>query len=96
MDSWQLYIQKRFITNIHFPDNNAQTLHQHSKVEGIDFLVTTDRQLRLYKLSAQLFSTRESSSGIGLSLCKQIMRVHNGNITVQSKENEGTAFYLQL
>ena len=36
------YIQKRYNTNIHFPENNAQTLHLPFKVEGIDFIVTTD------------------------------------------------------
>ena len=48
----------------------------------------------LDKIFVPFFSTKKSGSGIGLSLCKQIMRVHKGNITVQSKENEGTAFYL--
>jgi len=50
----------------------------------------------LDKIFVPFFSTKKSGSGIGLSLCKQIMRVHKGNITVQSKENEGTAFYLQF
>ena len=36
------YIQKRFITNIHFPINNARTLHHLTKVEGIDIIVTTE------------------------------------------------------
>ena len=50
----------------------------------------------LDKIFVPFFSTRKNGSGIGLSLCKQIMRVHKGAITVQSKENEGTAFYLQF
>lgn len=50
----------------------------------------------LDKIFVPFFSTKKNGSGIGLSLCKQIMRVHKGNITVQSKENEGTAFYLQF
>jgi len=50
----------------------------------------------LDKIFVPFFSTKKTGSGIGLSLCKQIMRVHKGNITVQSKENEGTAFYLQF
>jgi signal transduction histidine kinase len=40
------------------------------------------------------FSTRKTGSGIGLSLCKQIMLLHRGNIKVQSVEGEGTAFFL--
>jgi signal transduction histidine kinase len=42
------------------------------------------------------FSTKKNGSGIGLSLCKQIMLLHKGNIQVQSKEGEGTAFLLQF
>ena len=42
------------------------------------------------------FTTKKNGSGIGLSLCKQIMMLHKGNIQVQSKEGEGTAFVLQF
>jgi nitrogen fixation/metabolism regulation signal transduction histidine kinase len=48
------------------------------------------------KIFIPFFSTKKSGSGIGLSLCKQIMMLHKGNITVQSKEGEGTAFILQF
>lgn len=40
------------------------------------------------------FSTKKTGSGIGLSLCKQIMLLHKAHISVQSKEGEGTAFLL--
>jgi len=42
------------------------------------------------------FSTKKNGSGIGLSLCKQIMMLHKGNITVQSVEGKGTVFTLQF
>ncbi len=42
------------------------------------------------------FSTKKNGSGIGLSLCKQIMMLHKGNIQVQSVEGKGTAFALQF
>lgn len=42
------------------------------------------------------FSTKKNGSGIGLSLCKQIMMLHKGNITVQSVEGMGTVFALQF
>ncbi|MFK8103243.1 MAG: ATP-binding protein [Saprospiraceae bacterium] len=35
-------------------------------------------------------------SGIGLSLCKQIVEHHQGNISLQSKEGEGTSFIFTL
>lgn len=42
------------------------------------------------------FSTKKTGSGIGLSLCKQIMMLHKGNIQVHSVPGEGTAFSLQF
>lgn len=42
------------------------------------------------------FSTKKSGSGIGLSLCKQIMLLHKGNIQVQSIEGGGSAFLLHF
>lgn len=46
------------------------------------------------KIFIPFFSTKKSGSGIGLSLCKQIMMLHKGHIQVQSKEGEGSAFLL--
>jgi nitrogen fixation/metabolism regulation signal transduction histidine kinase len=40
------------------------------------------------------FSTKKEGSGIGLSLSKQIMSLHHGRISVSSRINEGTSFYL--
>jgi two-component system nitrogen regulation sensor histidine kinase NtrY len=40
------------------------------------------------------YSTRENGSGIGLSLSKQIMLRHGGNITVSSKPGKDTCFSL--
>lgn len=42
------------------------------------------------------FSTKKTGSGIGLSLCKQIMLLHRGNIQVQSYEGKGSVFILQF
>ncbi|HEX4374766.1 MAG TPA: HAMP domain-containing sensor histidine kinase [Puia sp.] len=48
------------------------------------------------KIFIPFFSTKKSGSGIGLSLCKQIMMLHKGNIHVQSIDGEGTAFLLNF
>ncbi len=50
----------------------------------------------LDKIFIPFFSTKKSGSGIGLSLCKQIMLLHKGSIQVQSVEDKGSAFLLQF
>ena len=44
------------------------------------------------KIFIPFFTTKQSGSGIGLSLSKQIMRLHGGTITAQSLPNEETIF----
>lgn len=50
----------------------------------------------LDKIFIPFFSTKKTGSGIGLSLCKQIMMLHKGSIHVQSVMGQGTAFTLQF
>jgi len=54
-----------------------------------------DEQI-MERIFIPFFSTKKSGSGIGLSLCKQIMLLHKGNIQVQSAPDEGTSFRLQF
>lgn len=42
------------------------------------------------------FTTRQEGSGIGLSLCRQIMRQHRGAISVQSAPDKETVFTLRF
>jgi two-component system nitrogen regulation sensor histidine kinase NtrY len=42
------------------------------------------------------FTTQPGGTGIGLSLAKQIVHLHQGSIRVQSKPGEGTTFRLEL
>jgi signal transduction histidine kinase len=44
------------------------------------------------KIFIPFFTTKRSGSGIGLSLSRQILRLHGGTITAQSKPNEETIF----
>ncbi|MDE6349291.1 MAG: HAMP domain-containing histidine kinase [Bacteroides sp.] len=48
------------------------------------------------KIFVPFFTTKPSGSGIGLSLCKQVMNRHGGNITVQSAVGTGSCFTLQF
>ena len=42
------------------------------------------------------FTTKPTGSGIGLSLCKQIMSLHGGSIQVTSEKGKGSCFTLKL
>jgi two-component system, NtrC family, nitrogen regulation sensor histidine kinase NtrY len=42
------------------------------------------------------FTTRENGSGIGLSLSRQIMRLHGGTISIVSTSTEGSVFSLKF
>ncbi len=50
----------------------------------------------LDKIFIPFFSTKEKGSGIGLSLCKQIMHLHDGNIAVESSPEQGTRFTINF
>jgi signal transduction histidine kinase len=44
------------------------------------------------KMFIPFFSTKKSGTGIGLSLSREIIKMHNGSLQVQTKEGEGSAF----
>ena len=50
----------------------------------------------LDKVFVPFFSTKEGGSGIGLSLSRQIIQLHNGTISVSSRPGEETVFTLRF
>lgn len=48
----------------------------------------------LEQIFVPFFTSKKEGSGIGLSLSREIMRLHKGNITVKSKHGEGSTFTL--
>ena len=48
----------------------------------------------LDKIFIPFFTTKPKGSGIGLSLSRQIMRLHGGTITANSEPDTGTTFTL--
>lgn len=50
----------------------------------------------LDKVFVPFFTTKPGGSGIGLSVCRQILNRHGGNITVASEMEKGTTFTMQF
>jgi len=50
----------------------------------------------LEKIFIPFYTTKEEGTGIGLSLSKEIMRLHHGTIQAHSKPAEGTTFSLSF
>jgi two-component system, NtrC family, nitrogen regulation sensor histidine kinase NtrY len=48
------------------------------------------------KIFIPFFTTKKQGSGIGLSLSRQILRLHNATIRVQSSPNERTIFTIRF
>jgi signal transduction histidine kinase len=42
------------------------------------------------------FTTKSSGSGIGLAMCKNIVKMAQGDIYFESQEGQGTSFFVEL
>lgn len=88
---------------IHFIKNNidskiqliAKSINQQTIILIIDNGQGIESDI-LDQIFIPFFSTKEKGSGIGLSLSRQIMRMHNGSISVQSIPSKETIFSLKF
>ncbi|MDR2758452.1 MAG: PAS domain S-box protein [Spirochaetaceae bacterium] len=55
--------------------------------------IPEDNRLKIFE---PYFTTKENGSGLGLTLVFKIIREHRGEITVKSREGEGTCFIITL
>jgi PAS domain S-box-containing protein len=76
------------------------TLKTEFKDGQIDILVIDTgsgiAEDNLSKIFEPYFTTKETGSGLGLTLVFKIIREHRGEITVKSKEGQGTRFKITL
>jgi two-component system, NtrC family, nitrogen regulation sensor histidine kinase NtrY len=80
---------KRLFLSSHIGENGGVVISVKDTGTGIE-------PEALEKIFIPFYSTKKTGSGIGLSLSKQIMRQHEGNITVKSVLGEGTEFLLRF
>ncbi|MBS9523036.1 GHKL domain-containing protein [Litoribacter alkaliphilus] len=78
---------KKISLRAYIDDNSKIIIEIKDSGKGIE-------EEALSKIFIPFFTTKQKGSGIGLSLSKQIMRRHKGNIQVSSKVGEGTVFKL--
>ena len=66
--------------------------------EDVVIKVVDDGMAISHECKEQIFipfyTTKEGGSGIGLSLSRQIMRLHNGTLELESSDNKATVFAL--
>jgi len=48
------------------------------------------------KIFVPFFTTKQGGSGIGLSICRQIIVAHKGSITIESELNRGTCVRIRI
>jgi signal transduction histidine kinase len=51
---------------------------------------------RLQTIFKPFFTTKHRGTGLGLSISKGIVETHGGSLTVESREGEGSAFFIEL
>ncbi|MDR1202351.1 MAG: response regulator [Tannerellaceae bacterium] len=67
------------------------------KVEDTGYGISQEEQERIFDRYYQAKSDRYvSGTGIGLALVKNLVALHEGEIRVESKSNEGSSFYFSL
>jgi len=72
-----------------YADESRKIIRIHDNGKGID-------PKEMDQIFIPFYSTKTTGSGIGLSLSKQIMSLHHGNIRVESAVGRGTSFFLEF
>ena len=82
--------QEPSIKLIHFKNHKQQNV-----IQIMDNGIGIDESV-IDKIFIPFFTTQNNGTGVGLSLAKQILRLHSGDIRVESIPNKGTIFSLVL
>ncbi len=72
-----------------FRQNNHAVVRIHDNGGGIP----PEIQKRVFEPN---FTTKTSGSGLGLAICKKIIEALDGAIRFETRENEGTDFFVEL
>lgn len=90
-----------FVTNATYAVSDKKTPHIYlfsgKDAEGHPYITVADNGNGIpddirEKIFIPFFSTKKNGNGIGLSISREIVKLHNGKLHVQSQEKEGSAF----
>ena len=103
LDQTQL---QRVLTNLFvnaiqaMPDGGNLTIQTTKNCDTIELSVTDTgvgmNEESLGRLFTPFFTTKRNGVGLGLSICKQIVEAHGGELAVKSKQGHGSAFTVKL
>ena len=82
------------------PDGRIQIRAGYSNTNRAEILVSDNGPGIPEEITEQIFipffTTRENGSGIGLSLSRQIMRLHGGSLQARSVQGKETVFCMNF
>lgn len=58
--------------------------------------INPNYQGQIFSMFKRVHGKKYGGSGVGLAICKKIIQLHGGDISVQSKEGEGSTFCLKF
>jgi signal transduction histidine kinase/DNA-binding response OmpR family regulator len=91
------YTDKGFIKIALYTTLRNDLSYTEIKVEDTGPGISQEEQVRIFDRYYQAKSDRQvSGTGIGLALVKNLVALHEGEIRVESKPNEGSSFYVSL
>jgi signal transduction histidine kinase len=89
MDALENKENKQIVLNAFKNDSGRKTIQVEDNGIGIPEEI-------MERIFIPFFTTKEKGNGIGLSLSRQIMRMHGGTISASSKTEKGTIFSLEF
>jgi two-component system, sporulation sensor kinase A len=83
------------------PNGGAITIHAHVMPCNYLLIQFKDEGVgipkeRIKKIGEPFYSTKEKGTGLGIMICHKIIERHRGEISFDSKENEGTVVSISL
>ena len=81
--------------HIHIQWQEEET-HFQFAVQDNGIGIKPEHQEKIFRLFNRLDKKRKDGSGIGLSICKKIVELHNGTMWVESDGSTGSTFFFTL